>query len=54
MRQPLTAYWVTVRHDPTRTQDHRVIAPTLPAAAWLWRQLNPQQTGEIVMVRPAR
>lgn len=54
MHQPLTAYWVTVRHDATHTQDHRVIAPTAWSAGWLWRQLNPSETGEVVMVRPAR
>lgn len=54
MHRQLSPYWVTVRHDPTSTQDHRVIAPTPWVAGWLWRRLHPGETGEVVMVRPAR
>ena len=54
MHRQLTDYWVTVRHDPTRTQDHRITAPSAWVAGWLWRQLNPDQTGEVLLVRPAK
>lgn len=54
MHQPLTTYWVTVRHSPTQTRDHRVTAPTAWSAGWLWRQLHPGETGDVVMVREAR
>jgi hypothetical protein len=45
----MRSYWVTVRLDCCRTQDHRIAARSAWAAGWLWRQLHPEQT--VVMVR---
>ena len=48
--KPQRDWWVTVRLDPTRTQDYRVPARNEYAAGWLWRQLQPG--AEIICVRP--
>lgn len=48
----LKAFWVTVRVDHSRTQDHRIAARSAWAAGWLWRQLHPDHT--VVMVREVK
>jgi hypothetical protein len=37
----MRAWWVTIRLDPTRTQDIRLLASSRWAAWWLARQLHP-------------
>lgn len=44
------AFWVTVETAPGRTVDHRIKAPSLWSAGWLYRQLNPSAT--VRLVRP--
>jgi hypothetical protein len=48
----LRQFWVTVRHDPCRTADHRIPARSAWAAGWLWRQLHPGD--DVVMVREVK
>jgi len=48
----MKAFWVTVEHARGRTRDHRISAPTLWSAGWLWRQLHPDQT--VLMVREVK
>jgi len=49
----VNCYWVTVRHAPGRTQDHRIMAPTQWSAGWLWRHLNPCDQ-DVVCVREVK
>jgi len=48
----LHTWWVTVRTDPTRTEDIRLAARSPWAAGWLARQLRPGV--EVLGVRPVR
>jgi len=48
----MRTYWVTVRLDACRTQDHRIRSDSAWAAGWLWRTLNPGQT--VVMIREVK
>ena len=50
MHPPRRPFWVTVEHAPGRTQDHRIEAPDLFAAGWIFRQLHPGAT--VRLVRP--
>jgi len=48
----LRDFWVTVRLDACRTQDHRIRSNSAWAAGWLWRQLHPGD--HVVMVREVK
>jgi hypothetical protein len=49
MPEALSPYWVTVRLDPCRTADRRIMARSDWADWWLGCQLRGSQT--VVMVR---
>lgn len=49
MNITMRSYWVTVRIDPTRTADHRIVARSPWAASWLYQQLHPGR--DVLMVR---